>query len=99
MITASQAQAGTASSQLCVIPPGPCTVIVSNAGTAATVWAGTAGTVIPGLGGNGFPLPSGVPVAIPVYRGSAGGILNMATSSGTASVGWMVCTAYGQTGP
>lgn len=99
MITSSQAQAGTASSQLCQVPAGPATVIVCNAGSASTVWAGFQGTVTAGFGGNGFPLPSGMPVAIPVYKGSAAQVLNMVTSSGTASVGWMVSTAYGQTGP
>ena len=101
MITSGQAQAGTASGLLCNIPPGPCTVILSNAGTAATVWAGMTGTVVAGQGtaSNGFPLPSGVPIAIPVYKGSSGGVLNCVTQSGTASVGWMVSTAYGQTGP
>ena len=59
------------------------------------------GTVTAGMGtaSNGFPLPSGVPIAIPVYKGSSGGVLNCVTQSGTASVGWMVSTAYGQTGP
>ena len=97
-VTSGQAQAGTAPSLLVSVPAGPCTVIVTNGGAASPVWASFAGTVTAGLGGNGFPLPSGVPVAIPVYRGSLGGVLNMVTSSGSASVGWVLSTATGQTG-
>lgn len=94
-VTSGQVVAGTASSVLCRIPPGPCMVLISNAGTASPVYAGM-GTVVTSL--NGFPIPSGAPVALAGYAGSQGGPLSVISSSGSCSVGFIISNAYGQTG-
>lgn len=90
MISAGQITASGSAQSLCVIPPGPCTVIMSNAGPA-TAYVGIAG------GGsltslNGFPLPSGgLPVAIPGYPGAEGGTLSaVCAGTATSTVGWIV---------
>jgi hypothetical protein len=105
VITTGQVTIGTASSVLCLVPPGPCTVVLSNIGTASPVWVGAGTAVVAGAAGtavgsgNGFPVPSGAPVAFTGYRGGAGTTLVAACSSGSASVGYLISTATGQTGP
>jgi hypothetical protein len=80
------------------MPPGPCTVVVSNTGPV-TVYVGAGSAV---TSGNGFPLASGAPpVAIPGYPGGGGSRLSVVTGAGTATstVGWIVSSASGGTGP
>lgn len=90
MISAGQVSASGSAQSLCVFPPGPCTVVMSNTGLA-TAYVGVAG------GGsltstNGFPLPSGgYPVAIPGYASSHGGTLSVVCAgTNTSTVGWFV---------
>ena len=104
-IFTGSASIGSVSANLCLVPPGPCTVILSNNGTASPVWVGAGGTVVAGpaksgtvTGGNGFPLPSGVPVPIAAYAGNQGVQLVGVCTSGSASVGWIISTSTGQTG-
>lgn len=105
-IFTGSASIGTKSANLCLVPPGPCTVVLSSNGTASPVWVGAGGTVVAGpasgvgtiAAGNGFPLPSGEPVTIPGYAGNQAVQLVAAVSSGSASVGWVISTATGQTG-
>jgi hypothetical protein len=96
VITSGQGAAGTVSSVLTRVPPGPCMVMLSNAGTASPVYvgAGSAVTVT-----NGFPLPSGAPVAFAGYAGSGAIPLSVICSSGSASVGFFISSATGGTGP
>lgn len=104
MITTGQATIGTASATLCLVPPGPCMVVLSNNGTASPVWVGAGTVVVAGVAGtavgagNGFPLPSGAPIAIAAYQGDKGATLVAACSSGSASIGWIISSATGQTG-
>ena len=97
MLITGQATAGTAPSVLCTVPAGPCTVLISNAGTASPVWIG-AGTAV--TAGNGFPVPSGAvsPVTFPGYPASPATPLSVVCSSGSASVGFLISSASGGTG-
>jgi hypothetical protein len=100
MITAGRAQAGTAvtSSSLFAVSPGPATLLLANAGTAATVYAGPGTNVTTTTG---FPVPSGLvaPVTVPVYPGTPGGLWSVVCASGSASVAWIVSSPSGGTGP
>jgi hypothetical protein len=80
-----------------VLPPGPATVLLANAGTAATVYFAAAGTVSTSTG---FPVPSGLvsPVTFPIPAGCPAGTLSCVTATGAASLAWMVCSATGQVG-
>ena len=93
-VTASSARLG----QL-VIPPGPCSVALSNIGTASPVYVGLGGTGV--TTGNGFPLYLGSvvpPLVIPFYAGNLGGTVYAVSSAGTAVVAWVLSTSTGQTG-
>ena len=103
MISTGLVLIGTASTTLCTLPPGPCQVVLSNAGTASPVWVGAGTKVTPGVAGtagtgNGFPVPSGAPVAFACYQGDKGSTLVAACSSGSASIGYFISTSTGQTG-
>lgn len=98
MITIGQAVivSGSATT-LCRVPPGVCDVVLSNGGTASTVWIGQGTAVSPA---DGFPLPSGIsPLRFCGYLGAGGATLYAITSAGSASVGWLVSSASGGTGP
>jgi hypothetical protein len=93
----SQVTAGTASSTLCQMPPGPCMLVVSNA-SSVTVYFGPGGTAL--TTGNGMPVPAGQSVAWAGYQGNKGAALSVIAASGTAnSVGFLISSATGQTGP
>jgi hypothetical protein len=98
-ITSGIASAGTVITTLSLIhvPPGPCTVLLANAGTAPTVYVGS-GTAVTVAGG--FPVPSGLvpPVVIPVYAGCAATPMSVVCSSGSASLAWIVTSPTGGTG-
>lgn len=98
MITSGQGTAGAAAVRLLTVPAGPCSLLISNAGTASPVYVGM-GTGVTTT--NGFPVPSGAlsPTVIPVYAGSAGGVMSVVCASGSASVSWLVSSPAGQTGP
>jgi len=83
---------------VCVVPAGPCTLVLANAGTAPTAYVGMGGTGP--SASNGFPVPSGLvsPVVLPCYAGSGGGTLFAIAASGTASLAWWLSTATGGTG-
>ena len=68
MITIGQAVTVSGSATtLCRVPPGVCDVVLSNGGTASTVWVGQGTAVSPA---DGFPLPSGLsPLRFCGYRG------------------------------
>ena len=92
MITSGQVTAKLGSvSSLCVIPPGPCQVLLGC--DPASVTAPYIG-ITPGAGGtfsasNGFPLAIGASVSVTGYPAGAGASLSVVTS-GTATVGWIV---------
>ena len=80
-----------ASAPLCTIPPGPCTVLISNtSGVTVYVTAGVAATAA-----NGFAIPTTAPpVEIPTYAGSRAVPLNVFTAgSPTGVVSWMISTS------
>jgi hypothetical protein len=97
VITNGVASAGTVvtPASLFTMPAGPCCVLISNSGTASTVYVG-AGTQASSL--NGFPVASGAPVVIPVYAGSGSQVMSVACSSGSATLAWMVTSPTGRTG-
>jgi hypothetical protein len=72
MIACSQAIVGTAPTLLCSVPPGPCSVTVTNAATAVTVYLGTGSAVTTTTGA---PLPAGQAVTVHGYPGSRGASL------------------------
>jgi hypothetical protein len=100
VISSGQATAGSATAVLTVLPPGPCTVVLSNIGPVTVYVGAVAGGSLSSA--NGFPIPSGAPpVAIPGYPGGGGSRLSVVTAAGTATstVGWIVSSSSGGTGP
>jgi hypothetical protein len=91
MISTGQVAASGSATSLCVVPPGPCTVILSNTG-GATAYVGVAATGGTLTSSNGFPLPSGgYPVPLPGYAGAKGGTLSVVTAgTNSSTVGWIV---------
>lgn len=97
MLVTGQVTAGTATGTLCQMPPGPCMLVVSNP-SSVTVYVGPGGSVL--SAGNGFPVPAGQSVAWAGYQGDKGAALSVVAASGTAnSVGFLISSATGQTGP
>ena len=85
---------------VCVVPPGPGEVVLSNLGPGVAyvgVVAG-AGTVSPVTG---FPIPSGAIASFSLHQGSGGGTLRAVAAGGTATatLGFIVSTAYGLAQP
>ncbi len=94
MISIGQATAsGGTSSSLCVVPPGPCLVIL-NSDPASTATAYIATT--PGTGGsisstNGIPLAAGASMTLAGYPSDRGASLSVvAAGTLSATVGWLV---------
>ena len=95
MISTGQVSVGTAPASLCRVPPGPCSVVITNLGTAAAyVGAGTAVTST-----NGMPVPSGIAVPFAGLMGNAGSPVSACTAAGSATLGFLISTSTGQTGP
>ncbi|MGO9208096.1 MAG: hypothetical protein ACLQBX_18290 [Candidatus Limnocylindrales bacterium] len=71
---AAQYTVTTASAQLCSIPPGPCTVVLTNSNVTAAdiVYIGTVGTV---TAGTGAPIPSQGSVTLTFPPGNSGATL------------------------
>ena len=71
---ASQYTVTTASALLCSIPPGPCTVVLTNSNVTAAdiVYIGTGGTV---TAGTGAPIPSQGSVTLTFPPGTSGATL------------------------
>lgn len=91
--TSAPALSSGAAAQLCVVPPGVGTVLISNnSGATVYVTAGKTATTA-----NGFAIPTGAPpVAIPVYPGSQGVALSVIAGTAPtagAPVSWMISTA------
>ncbi len=99
MITSGSAVAPSSgtSRSLIYVPAGPATVLLANAGTAATVYVG-AGTNM--AAGGGFPVPSGLvaPVVVPVYRACPAGTWSAVCASGSAALAWITSDPSGGTG-
>jgi hypothetical protein len=98
VITSGVATAGSVvtSASLFRVPPGPCCVLMTNAGTASTVYVG-AGTAVSTT--NGFPITSGVPpVVLPVYAGTPATVMSVVATAGTSSLAWIVTGPSGGTG-
>jgi len=92
MITNGQVTANNTARSLCVVPPGPCTVVLANAGTVVPAYAGvlvSGGTL---TSSNGFPLvASGYPVTFSAYAADRGGTLSVVTAGTvTTAVAWMI---------
>jgi hypothetical protein len=96
-VTSRQVPAGTGSVFLATVPPGPASVVISNAGSV-TAWV-SAGTA-PATTSNGCPVPAGAQVSLTAWQGSAGSPLQVICPSGTnTSLGYIISTAVGGTGP
>lgn len=63
---------GTTAVQVATIPPGVCTVVLSNTGSTNVIYVGTSNSVTASGGGEGFPLPAGDTVTLQGYPGSTG---------------------------
>lgn len=86
------ASGGTASA-LCIVPPGPCLVVLnSDPASAATAYIATT----PAAGGsissaNAIPLASGASMTLAGYPGAHGtGLSVVAAGTLSATVGWLV---------
>lgn len=90
-LSITQQTVTTAEAQLCVVPPGPCTVVITNANTTAAdiVYIGTGAGV---TASNGAPIPAGQSVPIIGYQGSAGGPIYAIGVASTA-VGVIISSA------
>lgn len=82
IITGSASVAGTV--PLVTVPPGPCSLTLTAAGTA---FIGTSGSVSTT---NGYPVTSN-PVTVPGFDSSRGGTV-YATAAGTVTTGWLLST-------
>lgn len=91
--TSTPALSNASAVQLCVVPPGVGTVILSNnSGATVYVAANVTATTT-----NGFAIPTGAPpVMIPVYPGSKGATLSVIAGTAPtagAPVSWLISTA------
>lgn len=84
------ALSNTTAAQLCVVPSGVGTVLISNnAGSIAYVAAGVTATTA-----DGYAIPNGATITIPLYPGSKGTTLSVLTASApTGPVSWLISTA------
>lgn len=90
-----QANVPTGGTIVCVVPPGPGEVVLSNGGTAVT-YVGVGATVTTT---GGVPIPSGGVLTFNLYQGSGGGTLRALTAGGSAALGFLVTTSYGLAQP
>lgn len=88
--TSSPALSNTTAAQLCVVPPGVNTVIISNvSGQIVYVTAGATATT-----SNGFAIANDTVVTIPTQPGSAGTTLSViAAAAPTGPVSWLISNA------
>ena len=96
MISTSQVNVtGTAATLLGVVPPGPASMVVTNAGGTVTLYVGGGasqpGTASP-LTGSGFPVAGGAVVPFGQFSTSAGTHLWGQASSGTIPAGLIIST-------
>jgi hypothetical protein len=89
VITTSQVSvnSSTVPVALCTVPPGPCSVILTNSGTTAVVYGPGTATAT-----GGAIIPAGAFVSFSGYQGSKGAALTavLATGSTAASVGVLI---------
>lgn len=91
--TSLPALSNSTAATLCTVPPGVCTVIISNnCGQTVYITAGKTATTT-----NGFAIPNNAPpVAIPMYPGSTGTTLSIiagAAPTAGAPVSWLISTS------
>jgi hypothetical protein len=99
MLTTGQKVVGPAAATLVVLPPGPYQLTLVNPGTIAAYVGAVAGTLSVSTS-NGCPVPSGgYPVTVTGYPGGPGQTLQVITAGSIPSLGWMLSTASGGTGP
>jgi hypothetical protein len=91
MLATGQVVIPSGGTVLCVVPPGPCDVVISNLGTA-TIYVGAGATV---AATSGAPVPSGGILPFNGYQGSPGAILRAVTAAGSATAGFLISTSYG----
>ena len=98
MIETGQRAVGTAPSTLCVLPPGPSQLTLVNPGPGtAFIGAGTLTTV---SAVNGCPLPSGgTPVSFTGFPGGQGTPFQVVATGTIPSLGFIISSASGGTGP
>jgi hypothetical protein len=89
-VTADQVKVNKTVSVLAQIPPGPCTVVLSNT-SGVTVWVGGSTTTST----NGFGIPSGsAPVTFSGWEGSQPATLYAIGTSTAASLGVLISTSH-----
>lgn len=84
----------TAAKMIAAIPPGVCSVVLSNTGSTNVVYVGTSNGVTASGGSEGFPLPAGQTVTINGYPSSAGGSLYAISAATGNTVGVIISTAF-----
>lgn len=91
-VTALQLAVSSTASLLVTVPPGPCTVVLSNT-SGHTVYIGNSNSVTTT---NGFPIPTGVPpVTIHGYVGSvASPLWAIHGVTSASSLGVMISTTH-----
>ena len=91
IVTGQVATATSAAVPVCTIPPGACTVVLTNANSTAanTVWIGTATGV---TAANGSPVPASGSVTIHGYPGSAGATIYAIAGASTPVIGYVIST-------
>lgn len=91
-VTASQVHVGksTSASLLVLVPPGPCTVVISNT-SGVTVWIGGVNATT----SNGFGIPTASPaITFRGYEGSQATSLYAIGTSSAASLGVLLSTSH-----
>lgn len=88
MLTPRQVPVGTSATPLINVPGGPCTLVITNAGTATIYFgAGTAVTT-----SSGHPVPTSQTITLINYVGSAPVALYALTAGGTVPTGVTIST-------
>lgn len=90
-IPAPVAVTGTAKA-IATVPPGVCTVVLSNTGSTNVIYIGTTSNVTASGGNQGFPLPAGATVTWYGYPGSAGATLYAIAGATGNSAGVIIST-------
>lgn len=83
----------TAAAQVATVPPGVCTVVLSNTGSTNVIYVGTSSNVTDSGGGQGFPLPAGATVTLYGYPGSSGTALWAIAAATGNNLGVIISTA------
>lgn len=91
IVTGQKATATSAAVPVCVMPPGPCTVVLTNANSTAAniIWIGTGSGV---TAANGSPVPASQSVTITGHAGSAGATIYAIAGASTPVLGYVIST-------